>query len=66
MRIASVRCNMTEPKTSSKHHRQVTTQPQEPPPPKGDPAKPAQPKPARKAAPGQQDRRSAKNRDGNE
>lgn len=54
---------MSEQKTASKP-RQVTVQPQEPAPPKGNPAEKPEPKPARKAPPGQQDRRSGDNRDG--
>lgn len=54
---------MNERKTSSKQQRQVTVQPQEPEQPKGKPGKEPKAKP-RKAAPGQQDRRSGNNRDG--
>lgn len=55
---------MSERNPPAKPGRQVTVQPQEPAPPKGNPGKEPEPKPARKAAPGQQDRRSGDNRDG--
>lgn len=55
---------MSERNPPAKQVRQVTVQPQEPAPPKGDPAREPESKPARKAAPGQQDRRSGGNRDG--
>lgn len=55
---------MSEPKTPPKQPRQVTVQPQEPVPPLGGPPKQPKAQPARKVAPGQQDKRSAPERDG--
>jgi hypothetical protein len=57
---------MSEPKTPPQQPRQVTVQPQEPAPPKGGAPKEPEPKSARKTGPGQQDKRSGGNRDGNE
>lgn len=54
---------MSERKSPPKQQRQVTVQPQEPEQPKGKPNEEPKGKP-RKAAPGEQDRRSADNRDG--